>query len=83
MRHQAQGIQQRDKPRHQCRICGLTDKMDPQMSFRYCSKCAGGCCYCSEHLQDHEHVTADREPDKQLGRDPDGIDRRSRATRLE
>jgi len=62
MVHQADQIQQRDKPRHQCRICGRTEKTDPEVSFRYCSKCAGSCCYCEEHLRNHEHVTADGEP---------------------
>jgi len=57
----ADQIRQRDKPRHQCRTCGRTEKTDPELSFRYCSKCAGSCCYCEEHLRDHEHVTADRE----------------------
>ena len=83
MRHQAQRIQQRDKPHHECRICGLTDKTDPQMSFRYCSKCTGSCCYCEEHLHDHQHVTADQEPGERVDRDPDGTDRRSQATRLD
>lgn len=64
VQHQARRIQDRDKPRHQCAVCGLTDKMDPQMSFRYCSKCAGSRCYCSEHLQNHEHVTAEPDPGK-------------------
>ena len=45
---------------HQCRICGLTSDEAPQMQFRYCSRCAGESCYCSEHLHDHEHV--DRMP---------------------
>jgi len=61
MVHQADQIQQRDKPRHQCRICGRTEKTDPELSFRYCSKCAGSCCYCEEHLQDHEHLGSELE----------------------
>lgn len=83
MRHQADRVEQRHKPRHECRICGLTDKMDPKMTFRYCSKCEGSCCYCSAHLRNHEHVTADPRPEKRVDRDPDGTDRRSRATRLD
>jgi hypothetical protein len=42
---------------HKCAICGLTSDSAPQMQFRYCSKCDGELCYCSEHLQNHEHVT--------------------------
>ena len=45
------------QPRHRCRICGKTELTDPQMDFRYCSKCAGDECYCSEHLANHEHTT--------------------------
>lgn len=41
---------------HECRVCGLTSEMAPRMQFRYCSKCAGQCCYCEEHLRDHECV---------------------------
>lgn len=45
------------KPFHICQVCGLTDRMDPQMEFRYCSQCVGQRGYCSEHLRNHEHVT--------------------------
>ncbi len=55
-------IEERERPRHCCMICGVTNKSDPQMDFRYCSKCAGSCCYCSEHLQNHEHVTTEQKP---------------------
>lgn len=41
---------------HQCRVCGITDRTHPKMDFRYCSKCAGQCCYCADHLRAHEHV---------------------------
>jgi hypothetical protein len=42
--------------RHQCRICKKTDLTNPEMDFRYCSKCAGDECYCPEHIGNHEHV---------------------------
>ena len=42
--------------RHRCYICGKTEVSHPQMDFRYCSKCAGDQCYCTEHLATHEHV---------------------------
>jgi hypothetical protein len=42
--------------RHQCRVCGKTDLTNPEMDFRYCSKCAGDECYCPEHISNHEHV---------------------------
>ena len=41
---------------HTCRSCGLTSAKAPQMQFRYCSKCEGDCCYCADHLRNHEHV---------------------------
>jgi len=44
---------------HICAVCGLTDKADPQMDFRYCSQCTGNEAYCSEHLKDHEHTGED------------------------
>jgi hypothetical protein len=58
MAQQAQQIKARKGPPpfHCCRICGITDQSHPDMDFRYCSKCAGGCCYCAEHLRNHEHV---------------------------
>jgi hypothetical protein len=46
-------------PRHRCRICGKTDQTDPQLDFRYCSKCAGDQCYCPDHIFNHAHVTED------------------------
>ena len=46
------------EPRHRCHVCGKTDVSDPQLDFRYCSKCAGEECYCPEHLANHEHTTA-------------------------
>jgi hypothetical protein len=51
----------REEPeaRHCCRICGKTDLTHPQLDFRYCSKCAGEQCYCSEHIFNHEHVLTD------------------------
>lgn len=47
------------EPRHRCRICGRTDLTDPQLDFRYCSKCAGNECYCADHIFNHEHVLVD------------------------
>lgn len=40
---------------HKCEVCGITDKDDPQMEFRYCSKCNGHYEYCMNHLKDHKH----------------------------
>lgn len=42
--------------RHKCAICGRTEEDDPNLEFRYCSKCNGNYEYCQEHLFTHEHV---------------------------
>ena len=49
------------KPRHRCRICGKTDLSNPELDFRYCSKCSGDECYCPEHIRNHEHVVSGEE----------------------
>jgi hypothetical protein len=50
---------------HRCVVCGVTDRSNPKMEFRYCSKCAGNPCYCMDHLRNHEHIAADaRAPEK-------------------
>ena len=41
---------------HKCAVCGKTDTEFPNMEFRYCSKCNGYYCYCSEHINDHQHI---------------------------
>ncbi len=58
MAEQADRIRSKDKARHQCRICGITERTHPDEDFRYCSKCEGTQCYCSAHLPNHEHVTS-------------------------
>lgn len=41
---------------HRCTICGKTDISNPEMDFRYCSRCNGYYCYCEEHISNHTHV---------------------------
>ena len=43
---------------HKCEVCGLTEEGDPDMEFRYCSKCDGDYEYCSHHLDNHYHRSA-------------------------
>ena len=43
--------------RHRCAVCGRTDADDPNLVFRYCSKCEGDYEYCQDHLYTHKHVT--------------------------
>jgi len=42
--------------KHKCAICGLTEKDNPDLEFRFCSKCAGNYEYCQNHLFTHTHV---------------------------
>lgn len=42
--------------KHKCAICGRTDEDDPNLEFRFCSKCNGNYEYCNYHLFTHEHV---------------------------
>ena len=44
---------------HKCAVCGLTDQDDPNMEFRYCSKCDGYYCYCANHINNHIHIHND------------------------
>lgn len=41
---------------HRCAVCGRTDVSDPQMEFRYCSRCNGYYCYCADHINSHVHI---------------------------
>ena len=41
---------------HRCTICGKTDISDPDLEFRYCSRCSGYHCYCENHISNHTHI---------------------------
>lgn len=43
------------KPIHRCEVCGLTERDDHSLEFRFCSKCEGAFEYCEIHLKTHEH----------------------------
>ena len=49
-------VQERKGYLHKCTVCGVTDADNPDMEFRYCSKCNGYYCYCMNHINDHVHV---------------------------
>lgn len=42
--------------RHRCAVCGRTELDNPDLEFRYCSKCNGNYEYCQDHLFTHIHV---------------------------
>lgn len=41
---------------HRCTVCGRTDVTNPELEFRYCSRCNGYFCYCQEHINNHTHI---------------------------
>ena len=41
---------------HRCTTCGRTDISNPELEFRYCSRCNGYHCYCEDHISNHEHI---------------------------
>ena len=41
---------------HRCTVCGRTDVSNPDLEFRYCSRCQGYHCYCEDHISNHTHV---------------------------
>ncbi len=41
---------------HRCTVCGRTDTTNPELEFRYCSRCNGYFCYCQDHISNHTHI---------------------------
>ena len=41
---------------HRCTVCGRTDVSNPELEFRYCSRCQGYHCYCEDHISNHSHI---------------------------
>ena len=41
---------------HKCTVCGRTDVSNPELEFRYCSRCQGYHCYCQDHISNHAHI---------------------------
>ena len=42
--------------KHKCAICGRTETDNPELQFRFCSKCDGNYEYCEDHLYTHTHI---------------------------
>lgn len=42
--------------KHKCAVCGRTELDDPNLEFRFCSKCDGNYEYCQDHLFIHQHI---------------------------
>lgn len=47
---------------HRCAICGRTELDDPNLEFRYCSKCEGNYEFCQDHLFLHIHAKDGKGP---------------------
>ena len=41
---------------HKCTVCSRTDISNPELEFRYCSRCHGYHCYCEDHISNHTHI---------------------------
>lgn len=57
------------QPVHKCAICGRTEVSNPDLEFRYCSKCEGGYEYCQDHLFTHVHARNGSAPTPMMGDD--------------
>ena len=54
--YQASTAQVKAPYTHRCTVCGRTDVSDPELEFRYCSRCSGYHCYCQDHINNHTHI---------------------------
>lgn len=41
---------------HKCELCGRTNITNPELVFRFCSRCDGNHEYCEDHIFTHEHI---------------------------
>lgn len=41
--------------KHKCAVCGQSEQDNPELEFRFCSKCNGAYEYCQNHLFTHVH----------------------------
>lgn len=55
--HYAENEEKVKNYRHKCAVCGRTDVTNPELEFRYCSKCQGYHCFCEDHINSHIHFT--------------------------
>ena len=49
-------VEKKEMFNHKCTICGRTDVTNPELEFRYCSRCSGYHCYCEDHINNHCHI---------------------------
>ncbi len=63
-RAQASNVTPIQVTRHKCTICGRTEVTNPDLEFRFCSKCEGDHEYCMDHLYTHEHIRSGSDGDR-------------------
>lgn len=54
--YEAAAAQPKAPYNHRCTVCGRTDVTNPELEFRYCSRCNGYYCYCEDHISNHSHI---------------------------
>lgn len=54
--HEASNAAPKTPYTHRCSVCGRTDITNPELEFRYCSRCKGYYCYCEDHISNHTHI---------------------------
>ena len=54
--YEASMAKPKDPYTHRCTVCGRTDTSNPELEFRYCSRCKGYHCYCEDHISNHTHI---------------------------
>jgi hypothetical protein len=60
LRNQVKNKRPLDEAFNRCTTCGVTEKSNPRMEFRYCAQCAGTACYCIDHIHVHAHRGASK-----------------------
>ena len=53
--HTVNGVKSTAIAKHKCAVCGRTELTNPELEFRFCSKCNGNYEYCNEHIVNHNH----------------------------
>ncbi|TVQ81084.1 MAG: hypothetical protein EA369_00830 [Bradymonadales bacterium] len=43
-----------------CEVCKKSSLSDPDLDFRFCSRCDGARAFCPEHLLEHEHIVVEK-----------------------
>ena len=56
-KHKVNAVQKENRiSKHKCAVCGRTSDSNPELEFRFCSKCQGNYEYCNDHIFTHTHI---------------------------